>query len=107
MNNPIFVKIVQNLKGKGYDIQENIDFNDLTFLFVGHTAPLQASKFGKNDYFVVGYEMQNPTINDIRDFSSQVFDFAKVTVQISYCRVYLAVIGRYLLLLLVILVKRY
>ncbi len=77
MASKIFQRIVKNLTSKNYDIQENIDFNGLNFEFVGHSAPLQASKFGKNDYFVVGYIMQNPSIEDIRDFSAQVFEFAK------------------------------
>ena len=77
MDNSIFEKIISNLKNMGYDVQENVNYNDYNFDFLGHTAPLQATKFGKNDYFVAGCQMENPTIDDIRQFSSQLFDYSK------------------------------
>jgi len=77
MDNSTFLeKIKANLTNKGYTLQTNIKYGDYNFEVVGHLAKIELSKFGKNDYFFVVGEIKETTLDSIRSFSSQAFDYS-------------------------------
>ena len=74
--NTLIGKIKENLKKKGYGIQENIEYGDYKFLLVGHLSKFEVSKFGTNDYFFTVGKVKEPILANIRDLSNQSFGYS-------------------------------
>lgn len=75
-DNDYIDKIKDNLKKKGYGIQEDIEYGDFKFILVGHLAKFEATKFGHNDYFFTVGKVKEPTLANIRAFSNQSYGYS-------------------------------
>jgi hypothetical protein len=70
-------QLKENLTRKNFSVRENISSGGYLFSLVGHRNRLQTFGFGSNDYFFTVSFINNPTLQNIEEFSRQSYLYAK------------------------------